>query len=86
MSPVTFAMERMPRTRYTCGPPVSSPASSRVRKRTPRKHSAYFEAMPSSAVVHIQNRAPGPPIQIAVATPTMLPVPTVTASAVAIAW
>ena len=34
------------------------------------------------AVIHIQNRAPGPPTAIAVATPAMLPVPTVAASAV----
>ena len=38
--------------------------------------------MPTSAVIHIQNSAPGPPIAIAVATPAMLPVPTVAASAV----
>ena len=55
---------------------------SRVRKRTPRKHSAYLEAMPNSAVIHIQKSAPGPPIEMAAATPTMLPVPTVAASAV----
>jgi hypothetical protein len=36
--------------------------------------------MPTSAVHHIQNSAPGPPIAIAVATPAMLPVPIVAAS------
>lgn len=30
---------------------------------------------------HIQKMAPGPPMEIAVATPAMLPVPTVLASA-----
>ena len=38
--------------------------------------------MPTSAVIHIQKRRPGPPSAIAVATPAMLPVPTVAASAV----
>ena len=37
---------------------------------------------PSSAEHHIQNTAPGPPMAIAPATPAMLPVPTVPASAV----
>ena len=38
--------------------------------------------MPTKAVHHIQNKAPGPPIPIAVATPAILPVPTVEDSAV----
>ncbi len=42
-------------------------------------------AMPSQAVSHIQNTAPGPPRVIAVATPVMLPVPMVAASAIDIA-
>ncbi len=42
--------------------------------------------MPSSAETHIQNTAPGPPMAIAPATPAMLPVPTVAASAVHTAW
>ena len=37
-------------------------------------------------VTHIQNRAPGPPAAMAVATPAMLPVPTVAARAVIRAW
>ena len=43
----------------------------------------YFVAMPTRAVTHIQNTAPGPPRWIAVATPAILPVPTVADSAVA---
>ena len=39
-------------------------------------------AMPKRPVNHIQNTAPGPPKVIAVATPTMLPIPTVAARAV----
>ena len=42
--------------------------------------------MPSRAEHHIQNTAPGPPMAIAPATPAMLPVPTVAASAVHTAW
>ncbi len=42
--------------------------------------------MPKNAISHIQNTAPGPPTRIAPATPTMLPVPTVAASAVHSDW
>ena len=42
--------------------------------------------MPNRPVIHIQNNAPGPPAAMAVATPAMLPVPTVAASAVMSAW
>ena len=38
--------------------------------------------MPSSAVIHIQNSAPGPPRATAVATPAILPVPMVADSEV----
>ena len=42
--------------------------------------------MPKTPVTHIQKSAPGPPVAIAVATPAMLPVPTVAARAVIRAW
>ena len=42
--------------------------------------------MPRSAVTHIQKSAPGPPQWIAIATPAMLPMPTVAESAVVRAW
>ena len=42
----------------------------------------YFVAVPKSAASHIQNNAPGPPAAIAVATPTILPVPIVADNAV----
>ena len=45
-------------------------------------HSAYFVAVPRIAANHIQKRAPGPPAAMAVATPTMLPVPIVAERAV----
>ena len=38
--------------------------------------------MPKKAAIHIQKMAPGPPETMAVATPAMLPTPTVAASAV----
>ena len=43
-------------------------------------------AMPKNEMTHIQNTAPGPPVRIAPATPTMIPVPTWAAMAVASAW
>lgn len=33
-------------------------------------------AMPKKAATHIQNSAPGPPVEMAPVTPTMLPAPT----------
>ena len=43
-------------------------------------------AMPKKAMTHIQKMAPGPPVRIAPDAPTMLPVPTWAAMAVASAW
>ena len=43
-------------------------------------------AMPKKAMIHIQKMAPGPPVRMAPAEPTMLPVPTWAAMAVARAW
>ena len=48
-----------------------------------KRPSAYLVAIPKKAAIHIQKRAPGPPVLMAVATPTILPVPIVAASAVA---
>ena len=42
--------------------------------------------MPNTPDTHSQKRAPGPPMEMAVATPAMLPTPTVEARAVATAW
>ena len=64
------------------GPPAISPFSSVVRNLTAKQPSAYFVAIPTKAAIHIQKTAPGPPAWIAVATPTILPVPTVAAKAV----
>ena len=43
-------------------------------------------AMPKKAMIHIQKMAPGPPVRMAPEAPTMLPVPTWAAMAVARAW
>ncbi len=48
--------------------------------------SAALVIMPKNASTHIQKMAPGPPIDRAVATPAMLPMPTVPASEVDVAW
>ena len=42
--------------------------------------------MPKKATIHIQKMAPGPPATRALATPTILPVPMVAASAVHRDW
>ena len=39
-------------------------------------------AIPTRALIHIQNNAPGPPRDIATATPAILPIPTVLDKAV----
>ena len=46
------------------------------------KPSEYLVAIPKNAEIHIQNKAPGPPAIIAVATPTIFPVPIVEDKAV----
>ena len=58
--------------------PAARPCRARgnARRGPP---SAYLVAMPTSAVIHIQYTAPGPPSAIAVATPAMLPTPIVAA-------
>ena len=64
------------------GPPHISPFSLTVLYLPASAHSAYLVDIPKAAEIHIHTRAPGPPSTIAVATPTILPVPTVAASAV----
>ncbi len=58
------------------------PFAPTERYLTARIASEYFVAIPTIPVTHIQKTAPGPPSVIAVATPTMLPIPTVAAKAV----
>ena len=68
------------------GPPAISPTEFVSRYLTARTDSAYFVDKPNAALIHIQTIAPGPPSTIAVATPTILPVPTVALSAVISDW
>ena len=64
------------------GPPAISPLAFTSRYLTASIHSANLLVRPKQAEIHIQTRAPGPPENMAVATPTMLPVPMVAANAV----
>ena len=68
------------------GPPAISPTEFVSRYLTARTDSAYLVDRPNAALIHIQTIAPGPPSTIAVATPTILPVPTVALSAVISDW
>ena len=63
-------------------PPTQRPEGVFSRYFMARMISANLVIMPTRAVTHIQNRAPGPPMARAVATPTMLPVPISPARAV----
>ncbi len=80
----TTASQRRPRPRSSAymGPPAMVPCGVRMRYFTASTASPYLVAMPKTPVNHIQSTAPGPPAATAVATPTMLPVPMVAASAV----
>ena len=80
ITPSHFAF--IPRSRTYMGPPPMSPDGVTTRYFTASTASAYLVAMPKTPVSHIHNTAPGPPAATAVATPTMLPVPMVAASAV----
>ena len=71
-----------PRSSAYIGPPAIMPLGCLTRYFTLSTASAYLVAMPKTPVSHIHNTAPGPPAATAVATPTMLPVPMVAASAV----
>lgn len=56
-----------------------------LRKMTARTISEDFTAIPINELKIIQKTAPAPPIEIAAATPVILPVPTVAASELQIA-
>ena len=65
------------------GPPCTSPVSSLPLYITERVPSKNLVAIPRIELTHIQKIAPGPPIDNAIATPAMLPIPTVAAMALA---
>ena len=58
-------------------PPEVLPSFFTILYLCPNEHSTNLVAMPKSAASIIQNVAPGPPIEIATATPAILPKPTV---------
>ena len=53
---------------------------------TPATHSANFVDIPKKPAIINQNVAPGPPIEITIATPAIFPIPTVPDTAVDNAW
>ena len=53
---------------------------------TPAIHSANFVDIPKKPAIINQNVAPGPPIEITIATPAIFPIPTVPDTAVVNAW
>ena len=71
------------RSHMNIAPPSISPLWSFTRYLMAANTSEYLVAMPNTPVSHIQNTAPGPPARMAVATPTIDPVPMVAARAVA---
>ncbi len=68
------------------GPPSTRPCVLTSRYERARVHSANFVLMPRKPATIIQNVAPGPPTLMAMATPAMLPSPTVADRAVLSAW
>ncbi len=72
-----------PRSSEYIGPPSILPDGIFTRYLMASRPSLYFVAMPKTPVSQHHNTAPGPPNEIAVATPMMLPVPMVAARAVA---
>ena len=63
------------------GPPCNSPLESFPLKSIDRVPSKNLVDIPTMALTHIQNITPGPPMVSAMATPAILPMPTVAAIA-----
>ena len=61
---------------------MDTKTSSFPRYITAKEHVKYLVVIPMMALIHIQNRAPGPPMEMAMATPAILPIPIVEDSAV----
>ena len=78
---IGFHLGPSPLTIIYMGPPCSSPLVSRPLYMMARVPSKNFVDMPTMALTHIQNITPGPPTVRAIATPAMLPMPTVAAMA-----
>ena len=63
------------------GPPTHLPSEARILYFIANMFSLQQVIIPRIADIHIQKTVPGPPAQIAVAIPTMLPVPRLAARA-----
>src|SRR5574344_185809 len=72
-----------PRLSTYIGPPSILPLGVVTLYFTDSNASEYFVDIPNTPVSQHQSTAPGPPIETAVATPIILPVPIVAAKAVA---
>ena len=72
-----------PRSKAYIGPPNIVPSGILTRYLIASNPSLYLVAMPKTPVSQHHSTAPGPPSATAVATPIILPVPMVAASAVA---
>ena len=81
-----FHFGPMPFSMMCIGPPWGLPMSSLPLYMMARTPSWYFVAMPTTALTHIQKMAPGPPMTRAIATPAMLPIPTVAPITEVRAW
>ncbi len=75
-----------PLDRYCMGPPNTLPLGPTSRYACASVHSVNLVDIPRSPATIIQNVAPGPPMLTAMATPAMLPNPTVAERAVVRAW
>jgi len=78
--PIHFDLR--PRLMTYIGPPAKCPLCVLILYLMESTASAYLVAIPNTPVSHIHRTAPGPPRAMAVATPTIFPVPIVAASAV----
>ena len=64
------------------GPPCKTPALSFPLNMIAKVDVKNFVDIPITALTHIQKTAPGPPIEIATATPAIFPIPMVEDKAV----
>ena len=64
------------------GPPCNTPSESFPLNIIARDEVKNFVDIPTTALIHIQKIAPGPPMAMATATPEIFPIPTVAESAV----
>ena len=81
-----FMRGEMPLVSTCMGPPCTTPLASLPLYIIASVPSKNFVAIPRNALTHIQKIAPGPPTHSAIATPAILPMPTVELIVVIKAW